>query len=357
MQFKIAIILFAINLVTVTRSIGLNKYQVQKVSIFFEEHEKPLSKIPKAGCNKLANDFGKKIVQLLRPSANKILMRDMVKLANEFEMKNVSYYFKYNKDASNNQKVQDLLVYLASYDKGADDWRKTPSLTSYEVRILLGLFNEFNIYVPHASRHHLLIACLNLHKSVKYSLLAVLDVLLGEGGGAINAAKFLEGYLNIKPQGKGLDVNQVQKLISLHKNHKTDDDHIKPVEITKLFNKLSIVTEDHKNRLIFPSIRSAALELEELLIVTVEYDNEVDVKTSSVLSTTEVRSFMWMFSTHDKNKNGLLGEAELTGITTTVSALIAKFDSDGDQHINIAEYFMMIFGLFIDETIKYDIHC
>ncbi|XP_050427191.1 uncharacterized protein LOC126837345 isoform X6 [Adelges cooleyi] len=255
MQFKSAVIFCALYFVTVTQSVGLNKDQVQKIVIFFKGHGKPISKIPNEGIEKLVDDFG----------------------MNNFSDLN------YNNGMTYAQKVQDLLVFLANYDKRFDDWWKESILSSYEVKVYMGAFNIYDLNGTHDglldfNEVRQVIDVFNLDDADKNRLAAAFD----KSDVAINASEFLLGFMREKTEGRGLDVDRIQDLIDLHNNHRTHGDHIDSDKIKEFFKKLSIVKNDHEDQLLdFKSIRTSAFELQELSVVSAEYNKDVDIKMTT----------------------------------------------------------------------------
>ncbi|XP_050427187.1 uncharacterized protein LOC126837345 isoform X2 [Adelges cooleyi] len=328
MQFKSAVIFCALYFVTVTQSVGLNKDQVQKIVIFFKGHGKPISKIPNEGIEKLVDDFG----------------------MNNFSDLN------YNNGMTYAQKVQDLLVFLANYDKRFDDWWKESILSSYEVKVYMGAFNIYDLNGTHDglldfNEVRQVIDVFNLDDADKNRLAAAFD----KSDVAINASEFLLGFMREKTEGRGLDVDRIQDLIDLHNNHRTHGDHIDSDKIKEFFKKLSIVKNDHEDQLLdFKSIRTSAFELQELSVVSAEYNKDVDIKAGSVLTTAVVRFLIWQFNTHDDNKNGLLGTVEFKKLSKhhfpneDGSLIVWKFDTDDDNRLNIAEFFMAIITTYLE---------
>ncbi|XP_050444141.1 uncharacterized protein LOC126847786 [Adelges cooleyi] len=346
MHFKSAVIFCTLYFVTVTQSFGIDISHIGHINFLFREKDiQHFPRVYKSSINFSQNFF--LLAKQNEKPIKKVTMEDIEELAKYFGITDCSG-FKYNEDLSHDQLVQELLLFLAYYDKHIDHMIQVPSLTSYEVSIYVGLYKQFDNVKPLDDRLRVIIRSLNLKVPEKINLEDnVLDIV-DKDVGVFNASVFLKGILNIKPRGRGLDLNQVQFLMNLYKDHKTDGNHIEPGEITKLFKKFSIVTEDQDKLLVFPSIRFAALELQEIMIVTAKYDKEFDINAKVIWTMEKVRFILIDFSKLDNNHNGLLGEAEFTGCIKNHNTVVADFDYDDDKHINIAEFFMVHFRIFKD---------
>ncbi|XP_050427410.1 uncharacterized protein LOC126837522 isoform X9 [Adelges cooleyi] len=329
MHLKCAVILFALYFVTATQSMGLNKDQVEKIVKIFKTFKNGTDLSTSALCR-------------------------------EYNL-----VFEHKRGRSPARKVQDLLVFLASNDK-INDNPKIQSLSSYEVKIFVGLFNKYDQWFDHSGlldhdEVKKVVNALNLEDDVeknlvdkiKYIFNALIrdsvDSILLISSETINAPKFLEAFLEVKPKGKGLDKKRILELINLYKGHKIAGDYIDPVEIAKFFKNLSIVKQEHEGLLVFDSIRTAPFQLKELLLVSAEYNKEANQENGPVYSTDSVRDVLWNFSKYDVNKNGLIDKKELKGIEERhyqdedVDSIFEDFDIDRDQHLNIAEYCRMEF--------------
>ncbi|XP_050427190.1 uncharacterized protein LOC126837345 isoform X5 [Adelges cooleyi] len=211
-------------------------------------------------------------------------------------------------------------------------------LSSYEVKVYMGAFNIYDLNGTHDglldfNEVRQVIDVFNLDDADKNRLAAAFD----KSDVAINASEFLLGFMREKTEGRGLDVDRIQDLIDLHNNHRTHGDHIDSDKIKEFFKKLSIVKNDHEDQLLdFKSIRTSAFELQELSVVSAEYNKDVDIKAGSVLTTAVVRFLIWQFNTHDDNKNGLLGTVEFKKLSKhhfpneDGSLIVWKFDTDGN---------------------------
>ncbi|XP_050435464.1 uncharacterized protein LOC126842492 [Adelges cooleyi] len=306
MHLKCAVILFALYFVTATQSMGLNKDQVKKIVKIFKTFKNGTDLSTSALCR-------------------------------EYNL-----VFEHKRGRSPARKVQDLLVFLASNDK-INDNPKIQSLSSYEVKIFVGLFNKYDQWFDHSGlldydEVKKVVNALNLEDDVeknlvdkiKYIFNALIrdsvDSILLISSETINAPKFLEAFLEVKPKGKGLDKKRILELINLYKGHKIAGDYIDPVEIAKFFKNLSIVKQEHEG-----------------LWFLIPYNGPL-------YSTDSVRDVLWSFSKYDVNKNGLIDKGELKGIEERhyqdedIDFIFEDFDIDRDQHLNIAEYCRMEFA-------------
>ncbi|XP_050427426.1 uncharacterized protein LOC126837524 isoform X5 [Adelges cooleyi] len=314
MHLKCAVILFALYFVTATQSMGLNKDQVKKIVKIFKT------------------------------------FRNGTDLSTSALCREYNLVFEHKRGRSPARKVQDLLVFLASNDK-INDNPKIQSLSSYEVKIFVGLFNKYDQWFDHSGlldhdEVKKVVNALNLEDDVEKNLVDEIkyifnasirdsvDSILLISSETINAPKFLEAFLEVKPKGKGLDKKLILELINLYKGHKIAGDYIDPVEIAKFFKNLSIVKQEHEGLLVFDSI---------------QYNKEANEENGPVYSTDSVRDVLWNFSKYDVNKNGLIDKEELKGIEERhyqdedVDSIFEDFDIDRDQHLNIAEYCRMEF--------------
>ncbi|XP_050427420.1 uncharacterized protein LOC126837522 isoform X12 [Adelges cooleyi] len=326
MHLKCAVILCTLYFMTATQSMGLNEDQVKNIVNTFKRHNNRIDLITSALCREYNLDF------------------------------------EHKRDRNGAEKVQDLLVFLASNDK-INDNPKLQSLSTYEVKLYLGLLNKYDHSgLLNYNEVKNVIGALNLEQEVEKKLVEEIDnifIILIQDSIAVsvlhilsettNAPKFLEVFLKVKPKGKGLNKKRILELINLYKSHKIAGDYIDPVEIAKFFKNLSIVKQEHEGLLVFDSIRTAPFQLKELLLVSAEYNKEANQENGPVYSTDSVRDVLWNFSKYDVNQNGLIDKEELKGIEERhyqdedVDSIFEDFDIDRDQHLNIAEYCRMEF--------------
>ncbi|XP_050435496.1 uncharacterized protein LOC126842527 [Adelges cooleyi] len=329
MHFKSAVILFALYFVTAAQSVALNEIQLDEIRLLFRTYENGIYNISKD---------------------------DIVSMGESIGMNNISD-FVYKQGVANAIQLLDLLVFLANNDKKTDDIKKS-SLLPYEVKFYVDLFSKKD---REGNKDGLLgydevmevIDALDLENwtSFDYSKSALQCLKNGfEINKKINASDFLHRIWEVKPEGTGLDRKQVEDLMTLHNDNKIDG-HINPVGIMKFLKKLSIFKKDYEGQLAFDPKRKAALELQDLLMLSAEYSNEEKVGT--VYTTPSVRQGLSDFSIQDVNKDGLLDNDEVmeianhyvsTSITKeNIVSFMIKHDANKDQRLDLAEFFMALF--------------
>ncbi|XP_050440702.1 uncharacterized protein LOC126845817 isoform X2 [Adelges cooleyi] len=288
MHFKTAVILFALYFVTATQSVGLNMRQIEIIDYLFTIHcvgnifKGENVEIELRNCMK--NFSHSENEEEHENCIDDSSMEDIVKMGLEISMNSI-LDFEYKEGRTDAQQVQDLLVFLANTEKKFDDFT-SQSFSSYEITVFVGLFNKCDQSGKHDGLLDYkeviqVIDALNLEKCVKENLEGAF-----EEDETFNAAEFLYEFLKVKPEGRGLEMYQVQEMIDLHKNHKIKGDHIDPVEIKNMFTKLSIVNDDYEGLLVFhPNpTRKGPLELQELLIVLAEYNKVADINYNPIES-------------------------------------------------------------------------
>ncbi|XP_050441037.1 uncharacterized protein LOC126845993 [Adelges cooleyi] len=262
-------------------------------------------------------------------------------------------HFEYQQDMIDARTLQDFLVFLASNDKFFDNWNLS-RLASYEVGIYVGAFNECDRRSQHggllnSDQINEVIDALILEEDFRKSLSEKFNKDLAENifpaDKTFNASEFIKGFLEVKPNGRGLNKKQSQDMIDLYMNGDRLGDHIHPAEIKKFFQELSIVKEEYEDRLLeFQSIRKAPFQLQELLLVLAEYNKVADEQTETVYPTDSVRDVLWDFNNNDRDRDGLLSKTELKGVGKR-HFNFDQFDVDGDSYLNIAEFLMSAFVL------------
>ncbi|XP_050424236.1 uncharacterized protein LOC126835597 [Adelges cooleyi] len=221
MYFKIAVTLYVLYFVTATQSIGLNGDQLTEIGDLYNKYNNGMHNISKDDIEEIGESFG---------------------IANMSD-------FDYKEGESNARKLQDLVVYLANNDKNTDNIKKI-SMSSFEVRLHVGIFREYDLKGDHKGLLDLddvkkVIVALDLavwNNSISYRPAEqCILIVLKEKTKQINALEFLDRIWAVKPnRGTGVNRKQVEDLMTLH-NDKTIDGHINPVGIMELFKKISIV--------------------------------------------------------------------------------------------------------------------
>ncbi|XP_050423794.1 uncharacterized protein LOC126835336 [Adelges cooleyi] len=320
MHFKSAVIFCALYFVTMTQSIGLTRNIINRIVVEFERVENSIDQISPNEIEEIIKDMG---VQDLSG-------------------------FTYEADTKDGRKVQQLLVLLAQTDKPSDHWLKR-RLSSQEVTIYLNLFEyhdqkggEFDGLI-NSKELNKIVEALNLNESEKQMLTGRF-----EGDLTINFAEFIQAFFEIKPQGNGLEEKQIDELI-LIKDDKEDGAYIKTTKITQFFIGLSIVN-GLDEKLVFDRIQYSALELQELVLVSAEYNRSADKKTGTVYSTEIVKEVLADFHQFDHNQNGKICKHEAIHIERmyfpkkkNFGSLIDAYDTDADGLLDVAELFRLMF--------------
>ncbi|XP_050429650.1 uncharacterized protein LOC126838911 [Adelges cooleyi] len=324
MHFKIAVVLCALYFVTMTQSVGVNLVQVQLIVDLVKESENTVDEIP-------PEQFISKLV--------------------EMGVDNVEGW-NYEAGTTDGQKTQSLMVYLAKNNKTEDSWEFT-SLSSQEVIVYLSLFTYHDKQGP-------VVDGLVNHKELE-NIFNGLRLNRGEIGNlavflkddeTVNFAEFLLAFLGIKFRGigelnRGLDMSQIT-FLSINILQNKNNDYIESEKIKEFINWLPIISGVH-DALEFERFQKWPLEMQELVVVSAEYNTTANDKNGVVISTSEVRGHIWSFAVSDTNRDGFLSRNELDdGVKCkdferdTVVSLM-KGDRNGDDKLDILEIFALIF--------------
>ncbi|XP_050429647.1 uncharacterized protein LOC126838909 isoform X1 [Adelges cooleyi] len=323
MHFIIAVILYALYFVTMTKSVGVNLAQVQLIVDLVKESENTVDEIP-------PEQFISKLVEL--------------------GVDNVEGW-KYEAGTTDGQKTQRLMVYLAKNNKIEDSW-VIISLSSQEVIVYLSLFTYHENQGPvvdgliNLEEFKNIIEGLRLNREEKEDFAEFL-----QDDETVNFAEFLFGILAIKYKGidelnRGLDMSQIT-FLSINILQNKNNDYIESEKIKEFINWLPIISGVH-DALEFERFQKWPLEMQELVIVSAEYNTTANDKNGIVISTSEVRGYVWRFAVSDTNRDGFLSGNELDNIVNckeferfTVSTFMAG-DSNEDEKLDILEMFALI---------------
>ncbi|XP_050427981.1 uncharacterized protein LOC126837979 [Adelges cooleyi] len=323
MHFKIAVILCALYFVTMTKSVGVNLNQVKLIVDLVKESENTVDEIP-------PEQFIAKLVEL--------------------GVKNVRDW-KYEAGTTDGQKTQSVMVYLAKNNKTEDKWVIT-NLSSQEVVVYLSLFTyndkhgsiEDGLLNPDEVKS--IVEALRLSQGEKDSLAGFF-----KDDETVNFAEFLFGFLKVKQTGikelnRGLDINQIT-FLKMNTLQNKIGDFIQPPKIISFIHWLRILIGPH-DAWNFEPFQKWPLEIQELVVLSAEYNTIAHDKNGIVIPTSEVRGYVSSFAVHDRTHDGFLSGVELDEVVTckdferfTVSSLMDG-DSNGDQKLDILEIFTLI---------------
>ncbi|XP_050434857.1 uncharacterized protein LOC126842046 [Adelges cooleyi] len=331
MHFKIAVILCALYFVTMTQSVGINQDQIKKVVDLVKKNENAKDQITPENIRKLLTDLG-------------------------VEEKNLEGC-TYEADTKDGKKVQSIIVFLTKNKKTEDLWT-LKNLSSQEVIVYLSLFIHYDKEggdldgLVDSDELKKIIEALSLNDGEK-------EILTGkfQDDPTVNFAEFLYGYLDVKQIGRGLDMEQITNLSNI-KKFKTNDDCIQPDKITEFIQGLSIIDGQHE-KWEFERFQKYALELQELVVVSAEYNKTADEKKRIVIPSPAVRDYVSGFAFHDTNQDGLLCGKELDDIVdkhlkgATAASILVDGNDNGDGCLDILEILTVTFKQF--EQLK--THC
>ncbi|XP_050423710.1 uncharacterized protein LOC126835273 [Adelges cooleyi] len=131
-------------------------------------------------------------------------------------------------------------------------------------------------------------------------------------------------------------MGQITDLSNIKKN-KTNDDCIQPDKITEFIEGLSIIDGQHE-KWEFESFQKYGLELQELVVVSAEYNKTADEKQRIVISSPNVRELVSWFAFYDKSQDGLLIGEELDDIVAkyfkgyTVDSILIDANDNGRRN-------------------------
>ncbi|XP_050424275.1 uncharacterized protein LOC126835619 [Adelges cooleyi] len=217
MHFKTAVILCALYLLTSARSIGLNSTQLCEIIDLYENH--------KMSAGRIAEE---KITQLME---------------NFFGIQESKKLFDRDSNGNNAVDLKMLLLTLAYKDKKTHDCFQTQMLTPFEVEFFLSVFTEHANSSNQDGRLSLqqlpgvledfklddteidkVVKKLKVDKKKRifskagYTMSKFLNLNSIKAQFVINEADFLLIMLEIKPEGYGLDLQQIEKFVDLYNN-------------------------------------------------------------------------------------------------------------------------------------------
>ncbi|XP_050421920.1 uncharacterized protein LOC126834196 isoform X2 [Adelges cooleyi] len=310
MHFKSAVILCALYLITSAWSFGLNSEQLTEIIRLYENHKMSSSEITAETITK----FKKEFFGIQEPE--KIIPCDSSpKLPTEPTAMTEDDTCT---DEANAVDLKKLLLTLAYEDKKTHDSFKTQMLTYFEVEFFLRVFTEHAMSSDQngcigVQQLPELLKDLKLKKTEIENIVEKHKVKF-----VINEADFLLIMLETKPEGYGLDLDQIQMLINLyHFDYISDTGRIDPKEVQDLFIEFNMARPKHDSKLLFECNRSPAKELMELVLVTAERSRKKYTR-KGFIHTTIVRSILSDFVEHDKNGDCLLSKKELATMMKSI---------------------------------------
>ncbi|XP_050434936.1 uncharacterized protein LOC126842099 [Adelges cooleyi] len=322
MHFKSTLFVSMMLFLTSTWSTGLDSVQLIRLHELFENHS---------------------------TSTNGVDEEQIAQVVKEYfglEWKDTEKMFNYNKDESDSLNLNNLLLTLAK--KGEKSSDKVKKLTFSDVSFYLEEFEECN-ELGYLNLQQLSKVFTNW-KTVNDALNAKSEELKNEKGEdhKIIATEFLLIMIEIKPEGHGLNIAQIETFDSLYEAHKTSGS-IDRVACEKVFEELGITVNDELE-LLFNSQRPAERLLMDLIILAAERNTVVEENELSVLRLNDVVTAINEFIKMDRNNDYVLSPEEyedylngsstaFTGSAETVRKAenyLRKFD--GFQTINALEY-------------------
>ncbi|XP_050437947.1 uncharacterized protein LOC126844120, partial [Adelges cooleyi] len=236
-------------------SIGLNSTQLCEIIDLYENH--------KMFAGRIAEE---KITQLME---------------NFFGIQESKKLFDRDSNGNNAVDLKMLLLTLAYKDKKTHDCFQTQMLTPFEVEFFLSVFTEHANSSNQDGRLSLqqlpgvledfklddteidkVVKKLKVDKKKRifskagYTMSKFLNLNSIKAQFVINEADFLLIMLEIKPEGYGLDLQQIEKFVDLYNNcPKTDSGSIEPLEIQKIFKEFGMADPKHDSKMLFKSNR------------------------------------------------------------------------------------------------------
>ncbi|XP_050439451.1 uncharacterized protein LOC126844957 isoform X2 [Adelges cooleyi] len=201
--------------------------------------------------------------------------------------------------------MPDFLILLADNNKNTDCW-KNEGFTTYEVKLFVRMFivqDKRGVHDGLLNGSEIIELFNNLRNQTDEHKQNVKNEF--PDGEPINVLMYLAAILKHKSKLKHLNEAQINKCQALYKSTKKYLDNKKQ---KKLFKTLGMVPKKYNFLLDFEHVRSAALELQELLVFWSEQNEEYDRSAPLI---TQVRQYMWEFAIYDLNKDGLLDIYEL----------------------------------------------
>ncbi|XP_050421136.1 uncharacterized protein LOC126833694 [Adelges cooleyi] len=305
MHFKSSVILCALYLLTSAWSIGLNSKQLWVITKLYKNH-----KVTEKNITQLMKEF--------------------------FGIQEPKTPFDCDSNEANSVDLKKLLLALAYKDKKTHNrYYENQTLTPFEVEFFLSVFTEHansSDQDGYLSLQQLpgVLKDLKLYDKEIEKVVAKLKVKQKKRNFSkdaymkskllnfnsitaqfiITEADFLLIMLETKPEGYGLDRQQIEKFVDFFNNcRKTDSGSIEPMVIQKIFIDFGMADSKHYSKMLFKSNRSAANELMELMLVTAERSRTEHTKRG-VLDTYIVKFFLDEFVSHDKDSDGFLSHEE-----------------------------------------------
>ncbi|XP_050426331.1 uncharacterized protein LOC126836750 [Adelges cooleyi] len=317
MYFNYYLLFCVLNFFTAVRSIGLSKHQINSCVELFEKYKGSNNEIPRMRAIKYLLDLGYRKLSEIFPSKENVL---------------------------NDRTVSEFLVFLADQDKTSDHWEEK-GLTTYEVKLFVRMFDAHDKKSVHDGLLtndelvNLFDKDLNLDRDAKEQ---IKNEFINDD--SINVPKFLAAIVKHKPEGRGLDKTQIEKCFALYRSHLS---HLITRAQNELLQTLHIVSDEYKNLLEFEHVRSAAKELQEFLVFWAEYNKGVD-DNAPLLTSRQVREYIWKFTLHDQDKDGVLNFSEFNQLASTYFPgedaeliLETSYDPDNDYSMSAAMFLYM----------------